>query len=388
MLTLRHLPPAAAAHPNPVLRLYYEGLLSNWDAGDRLIGRLMSLAIAGPKAGGDQRRLGIPGTEWALARDRLDPAQMLTMRARKGLHRLMNTCAFPLRSSALKNKHHFAQAALAAGLAAPATFDPARDDAAEWSERFDRLILKPNFSSKGAGVRCLARRGCGWIEEGGASKPVDAAARVREISDEGGIVQPALTTHAALAAISPGALPTMRIVSIRDEAGEIEIAARILRVGGGGAPVDNFNRGGLAAVADESGALGAFFRHSGNGPPISVPCHPGTAAALPRALPACLHADANTLARAAHRAMVPDYEIVGWDIGLTPEGAVLIEGNWNPGTNVTQLLTGQSVLTGRSGELYRGAISRVCDAGWRSAGVIQRDNPRVRPERPVPSDRA
>lgn len=38
------------------------------------------------------------------------------------------------------------------------------------------------------------------------------------------------------------------------------------------------------------------------------------------------------LACIAHQLFAQGFTVIGWDIGLTAEGPVLIEGNWNPGT--------------------------------------------------------
>ncbi len=49
------------------------------------------------------------------------------------------------------------------------------------------------------------------------------------------------------------------------------------------------------------------------------------------------------LACAAH-ATVPDNGILGWDIAITPQGALLIECNENTGHGLYQLASGKGVL--------------------------------------------
>lgn len=77
------------------------------------------------------------------------------------------------------------------------------------------------------------------------------------------------------------------------------------------------------------------------------------------------------LARAAHRCFAPDFAIIGWDIGLSDQGPVLIEGNWNPGYNVLQLVHGVGIGELRIGALYRHHLARAPAAAWAAAGPVQ-----------------
>lgn len=128
-------------------------------------------------------------------------------------------------------------------------------------------------------------------------------------------------------------------------------------------------------MVGDRGEVAPFHIHDSGLAPKIVNAHPASDAPLPEALPSELCSDVDRMACTAHRAMVPDHAIVGWDIGLSGAGAVMIEGNWNPGTNVTQLLGGESVCCGRSGELYLHALQQVAPEIWRRAKPIQRDNP-------------
>ena len=50
---------------------------------------------------------------------------------------------------------------------------------------------------------------------------------------------------------------------------------------------------------------------------------------------------AQALAIRAHERFREGFTLIGWDIGLTAQGPVLIEGNWNPGTDIVQLVNGK-----------------------------------------------
>src|SRR3546814_378434 len=143
------------------------------------------------------------------------------MAERKGIHRLLNPGAFPLAANPLKNKHLFAKRCRQAGLPVPDTFTGRPAALAAWLDGKESVIVKPNFGSKGAGiVRHL--RGEGW------SPPARRA--IADAATKGAIVQQALPVHPSLETLSPGALPTLSIMTIIDEQGNIEACETLLRL--------------------------------------------------------------------------------------------------------------------------------------------------------------
>lgn len=366
MITLRPLPPAARDHPDALLHVYYAGLLAAWGRSARATGALISRVLAGKDAHGIE-----PG-EWRLIRGRIAPAHYVSMRARKGIHRLLNPAALPLGASILKDKRRFHGFAAAHDLTTPeCCFDASA--AATWLGNQQRILIKPNFSSKGKGIALFARKDAGWQSDGGTSfDPGAMAAHLRSALQRGAIAQSAIATLPALAPISPGALPTLRIVTIMDDAGHPQALSWVLRLGGGAAPVDNFNRGGIAVALDAEGHLGAKVRSAAGGL-LDITAHPVGGASFPDRLPGALMASAGDLARAAHRALGPGHAVVGWDIGLGDAGPVLIEGNWNPGTDVMQLLDRHPLSAQPAGGLYIAALARVPEARWATAAPVQWD---------------
>lgn len=296
-----------------------------------------------------------------------------SMQMRKGLHALLNPAALPIRRGLLKDKPRFIRAAQAAGLPVPDTL-AAHELAALWLARHADVILKPNFSSHGRGIARWSRDAGGW--RGADDRHLDVPAfqaLAARLATRGGIVQAALATDPALADLSPDALPTLRLMTLRDEAGTPQVAFRALRLGGGGAPVDNFALGGLALLLDADGRADQAWGRSPDGRPAPLTRHPKTGARLDAGLPAPLVAAADALATRAHAALGEGYAVIAWDVGLTASGPVLVEGNWNPGTNILQLLSGRPLSDGRLGELYRLALSRVPQAAWADARPLERD---------------
>lgn len=359
MPVFRALPPGAAGN-NRLLAFYRDGLRRHWRWPDRLLGAGLALV-----------RL---GTGWSSVERRLLPAAVrsagLSMAERRGVHRLLNPAGSPMSANMLRNKALFAAHVAAHRLAAPATFDPAMDDLETWLEARAGVIVKPGYSSKGRGVLAFVREGDRWRGEAGELSRDELVEQVRAMLDRHGVVQERLRAHAGLADLSPDVLPTLRIVTCRDEQGAPEACATVLRLGAGdGSPVDNFNAGGLAVRLDRDGRCSAAFRAKGGAAETSER-HPATGHRIAgRPVPDL--APAVALAIAAHRTLADGFTSVGWDIGLSDRGPMLIEGNWNPGTDIIQLVEGAGIDDTRLGELYRFHLGRIPGERWRSARALE-----------------
>jgi hypothetical protein len=150
--------------------------------------------------------------------------------------------------------------------------------------------------------------------------------------DQAGVVRRRLRTHAALADLSPTALPTLRVIVCLDEQGEPEPTHAFLRLGPIGSALDNFSAGGISAAADlATGILAeARIRHGRGGRVDRIGRHPGTGAAIEgREVP--LFRAAVALAAEAHRRLFGGRRVlIGWDVALSEVGAMLIEGQLEP----------------------------------------------------------
>lgn len=163
------------------------------------------------------------------------------------------------------------------------------------------------------------------------------------------LVQPRVATHPDLTDLALNALPTVRVVTILDEAGSPEVVSATFRFASvPEAVVDNMKAGGLIAAVDlDTGALGVACRGYGGGDHAS---HPATGAPIEgRVLPGW--ADVKALAVRAHAEAFGDYVLVGWDLAMTPEGPLLIEGNGKPGVLMPQRAARRGLGEGRYGQL-------------------------------------
>jgi len=200
------------------------------------------------------------------------------------------------------------------------------------------LVLKPADGEGGDGVVILER----------VADAADLSARLPRGRGVW-LVQDRVATHPALRDLALDALPTVRIVTMVDEVGAPEVVSATFRFASvRGAKVDNMKAGGLIAAVDlPVGSLGVACKGYGGG---DHAVHPVTGAAIAgRMLPDW--AAAKGLVRRAHAEVFPDYALIGWDVALTPNGPVLIEGNGKPGVLMPQRAARQGLGVGRYGAL-------------------------------------
>jgi hypothetical protein len=163
------------------------------------------------------------------------------------------------------------------------------------------------------------------------------------------IVQPRVAVHPALRGLALSALPTIRILTMKDEQGRPEVVGATLRFASNAeACVDNMKAGGLMSAVDlGSGRLGVacrgyggpdHCRHPVNGEPVEGRLLPDWEAA-------------KLLAMRAHADGFADYALVGWDVAPSPEGPVLIEGNGKPSVLLSQRAAHSGLAQGRYGKL-------------------------------------
>lgn len=148
-----------------------------------------------------------------------------------------------------------------------------------------------------------------------------------------GLVEEYIVQLPEMAAFNPYSVNTYRICTILDENGEPHVLYFYIRMGNGEKVVDNLHSGGLTCPVDwETGVIkyqgyALFDKY--------YEVHPNTGHQLagyhlpmvPEAIEMCF---------AAARSL-PQVAYVGWDVGLTEKGPVLIEGNPFPGHDLLQM---------------------------------------------------
>lgn len=141
-----------------------------------------------------------------------------------------------------------------------------------------------------------------------------------------------IVQHPLVAAIYPGAINTVRMVTIRGKSGRVYLVTAMFRIGNG-KYVDNFNSGGMVAPMDpQTGTVidraldkqkNLYVNHPATGTPIQGFVFPDWDRAV-------------ALVKEAAQ-VVPEVGYVGWDVCFTPQGPCLVEGNQFPGHDIYQL---------------------------------------------------
>lgn len=174
-------------------------------------------------------------------------------------------------------------------------------------------------------VKVLDRDGGQGIERREAMEISDFATfREELLENRQFLVEQVIPQHSEMAALNPSSVNSLRIVSYFDGS-KVHILARVLKMGNGDV-IDNFAHGGMYTMLDEHGvALHAAFDVTGDAYEI----HPISGIRIP-GFRVPLYREVLDLVDEIAR-IVPEIPYVGWDIAISPDRPVVIEGNYNTG---------------------------------------------------------
>jgi len=183
-----------------------------------------------------------------------------------------------------------------------------------FAERHGTIVTKEPLGRAGLGVHRYH-----------ADQVTDWAAFHRGLLARGEIlVEEAIRQHDDLAAVCAGTVNTTRVTAFFD--GEKTHILAMAQKFGRGQVSDQTAAGGFYVMLDEHGrAMGAGY--DGNGVVHEV--HPESQLRIADFRLPLLDDVVDLVDRAAR--VVPQVRYVGWDVAVTPTGAVLVEGNWAAG---------------------------------------------------------
>lgn len=239
----------------------------------------------------------------------------------------------------------------------PETDAPVAFDLGEWlrsslRER-QRVVIKPISGYGGRGILFVTHDESGLAVNGEPRTIREMVEAIRRL--EACLVTEHVESAPYAGALYPGSVNTLRVLTLWDpEAGEPFVAAAAQRIGSSrSAPVDNFHAGfgGLSAAVDlEQGRLGPAAALDRTGSVGRFSAHPETGVRIEGVVvPHWCETRRTTLELAA---ALPQYPYVGWDLVVTEQGPVFLEGNSPPGTRVWQVNT-PLLRDPRSREFYR-----------------------------------
>lgn len=139
--------------------------------------------------------------------------------------------------------------------------------------------------------------------------------------------------HEGLNRLCPASVNTIRVMTYYNH-GTPRILWMGMRVGSGKSAVDNFSSGGMVVGIDaETGCLkGDAIDKAG----VTYPLHPTTGVQFDGFSIPCFDQIRDLVLETAR--MEDKILVIGWDVAITPDGPVLIEGNRRPGFGLSQVL--------------------------------------------------
>lgn len=137
------------------------------------------------------------------------------------------------------------------------------------------------------------------------------------------LLEEGLMQHPDMEALHPASVNTIRIVTLTDESGGPHVLYAFLRTGRGSAFVDNTTSGGLSALICPDGVIRHPALSDKTGEYFDV--HPDTRL---RFIGFRVPYFSEAIALCKRAAQVrPGMRYIGWDVCITPQGPVLVEGN-------------------------------------------------------------
>ena len=208
------------------------------------------------------------------------------------------------------------------------TFDLTSGDAEKFREFMagrEAVMAKPVDADCGRGIEKLFIRDFGTVEA--------LWAYLTDPAKPFGIVEEVLRQHEGMAALHPDSVNCVRIATFVKDDGEPTVIYAACKAGSGGAPCDNTGRGGVTCRLDIDS--GTIISNGHSEEMEEFVTHPTTGITL-KGYHIPMAAECKALAlKAAMR--YPGFRYVGWDICITPDGPVLVEGNDYPGYDLAQM---------------------------------------------------
>ena len=201
------------------------------------------------------------------------------------------------------------------------------------------IFVKPYRGSRGLGCHVFTVAGEGLRSAGQPLTEDEFFKRLNaseQRSNRRTLVQMRLTQHPRLNDLNPSCINSARLVTFMPDGQQPTIFGTMLRCGVGGACADNVSSGGLAIpVRSADGVLTANAQGNPATVPVHITTHPDTGVRF-QGLQVPFWGRCRTLCLQAAR-LFPELPLVGWDLAITPEGPVFMEGNHRPAAEYFQL---------------------------------------------------
>ena len=299
---------------------------------------------------------------WGLLDPALSDPDLADYVSNERLHELQAVFNPKAHDQMVEDKVAFHEIARTSDLAVPALYGVFRRDGegrgqlsgqAAWESFLDALphedfVIKPSLGVYGRDVHVFQRSPRGLVDLAGQSwRPADIHGLMAGGSSyDTFVIQERLRNDPEIAALcAVETLQTLRLVTMIESPDQprVEILFALWKISAADSGADNFNLGRsgnfCADVALDRGTLGRVRTGAPDGfGLVDVARHPNTGRTFSGL---CLpHWDeARALVTRAALTFLP-LRTIGWDVGLTPAGPVIVEGNawWGPFHNAHGLM--------------------------------------------------
>lgn len=196
-----------------------------------------------------------------------------------------------------------------------------KEDFIDFMNDYTAIIIKPIDAICGAGIEKLNKNDFTSLETMYDYILASGSLLVEEV----------ICQHPDIAKLYNRSVNTIRVVSLYAN-NEVHIPFTCIRIGNN-AVVDNINAGGMAALIDIS--TGKISKPAADKDGIIHTHHPVSNTSLLGYQIPLWEECMETVRKAASK--IPQIGYVGWDIAITKDGPLLIEGNQFPGHDIIQM---------------------------------------------------
>ncbi len=198
-----------------------------------------------------------------------------------------------------------------------------KDDTIDWIKKHELFFAKPNDGQCGKNIEKIHTNEWKNIDEL-YNHLVDNKLELLE--------EPVIQCE-EMNRLNPSSVNTTRMVSVMNDKGEVTILTTFLRIGNGIKHVDNFNSGGMTAKVNVE--TGIVEEDAVNKEGTVFEKHPTTGTTI-KGFQMPYWEEAKEIVKKAAK-LSTHVRYVGWDVGMSEKGPVLIEGNQFPGHDIYQV---------------------------------------------------
>lgn len=200
---------------------------------------------------------------------------------------------------------------------------------------YNNLFIKPIDSKKGQDIHKIDYINNKIYIDNEIKSIEELESFINKISNQNDfLIQKRIIQHPQISSIYENSINTLRVVTINNlksyNPNDIYVLGVELRVGANGNFTDNISAGGLKIGVNESGCLCKFGYYNHKfGTKISY--HPDTNIIF-EGYPIPYYNETVDLCKKFH-SKIKDIHLIGWDVAITEDGPIFIEGNDSCGTD-------------------------------------------------------